>query len=180
MGRKLRSLKAQARVALALLTCERMIPALMRFSADTGMDASIFRNGLDQAWLGLDDRRPVTELSKLIAMMQSRVPDTENYDHELTSFALNASVAVIEAAELIIDKRLEHLLEVSNLAQETAAFVAQEEAAKRGILLSLVDIYAHPSMRSELSRQIADAEFLQKLTDIPAKEELLSVRRGLG
>jgi len=41
-------------VALALLFCERMVPALNKFAKETGFDSSVYREHLDDAWRNPD------------------------------------------------------------------------------------------------------------------------------
>ncbi|MGC7950670.1 hypothetical protein, partial [Bacillus sp. II_CA] len=52
-------------------------------------------------------------------------PDTEEFDHPLTSAALNAALSIAATISLISDGGESHVVEAASLARDTAALYAQ-------------------------------------------------------
>src|SRR6266496_2960729 len=85
------ALSAKKQLAFALLVFERMLPSLIAFSKDTGFDASCYLRAKEAVWAALQNGPVDQELNR--ACIQ-RAPDTEDFSHELTSYALNAALAI--------------------------------------------------------------------------------------
>jgi uncharacterized protein YjaG (DUF416 family) len=91
------SLSPKKQLAFALLVFERMLPSLVAFSKGTGFDDSCYLQAKDAAWAALENA-PVDE--SLNVECRRGAPDTEEYRHELTSFALDAALAMSDTWSL--------------------------------------------------------------------------------
>lgn len=166
------SLKKQ--LAFALLVFERMLPSLIAFSKDTDVDCSCYLSARDTAWSALRDGAVDEGLNQ--ACLRN-APDTEEFSHELTSYALNAALAMSEILEFAVDGHEEHIAQVSTLARDSVSLyvgslepsiITTPEKGRR--------IAAHPLMQQEQRREDEDIEFLSGLTDQFDKNMIASLK----
>src|SRR5690349_954304 len=99
------AMPAAARLAFAACLCERMLPAFKAFSDATGWgDPRVLRSCIDIVWrqahaLAQDAYAIPPEVRSLISACDAQAPDTEDFDHPLTSPALDASNVVAESLD---------------------------------------------------------------------------------
>ena len=160
----LSSLSYKKQLAFGLLVFERMLPALEEFSDATGFDKTCYLQARKLAWdvLGGCANAPTESLALRCA---KAAPDTEEYTHEVTSYALNAALAISEILEFIVDNRAEHIEYVSSLAMDSVDLFLNSSGPP---VLPRSDnmIAGHPLMRRELQQQKDDIEFLSKLDNL--------------
>jgi uncharacterized protein YjaG (DUF416 family) len=72
-------LSKRKQVALALLLCERMVPALNKFAKETGFDSSVYREHLDDGWHSLDQGTSSSNYGEAAKRCLDHAPDTEDY-----------------------------------------------------------------------------------------------------
>jgi uncharacterized protein YjaG (DUF416 family) len=168
------TLSRKKQLAFALLVFERMLPSLVAFSKDTGFDDSCYLRAKDAAWATLQNGPVNRSLSE--ACLKG-TPDTEDYSHELISYALNAALAMNDIMEFTQDGSANHITNVSTLAGDSLYLY----------LSSLVDsivsfpeedslIASHPLMQEEHRREVADIRFLASLPEHLSDETILSLR----
>jgi hypothetical protein len=87
-------LPKEKQVALALLFCKRMVPALNKFAKDGGFDCSVYRERLDDAWRSLDQGTSSSNYGEAAKQCLDHAPDTENFIHPLMLAVLNAALSV--------------------------------------------------------------------------------------
>ena len=152
-----------------LLLCERAIPALRKFGVDTGFDISPSLKCLEIGWNFLGDIPLLTRYDELAESVLKSAPDTEDFVHELTSAALNATLCVSCLMRFLSDRTLDSASEAAKLASDTVDLYVQR--AEPTILPE--NIINHPLMQRELSCQADDLDELRSLT-MDSGEELLS------
>jgi hypothetical protein len=157
------SLSPKKQLAFALLVFERMLPSLIAFSKETGFDDSCYLQAKDAAWAALQDGAVDQTLNQ--ACIKS-APDTEQFTHELTSYALNAALAMSDMVEFTLDIRADHIMYVLTLVRDSIhlylsnldpAVVSSPERDSR--------IASHPLMQLEQQREEDDIKFLSGLPD---------------
>lgn len=151
------------RFAFALLLCERMVPALEEFARDTGFDSSFYRDGLNGAWQYLEKEGGSSNYSEIAEQCLNHAPDTEEFNHPLTSAALNAALSIAAAISLLADDDVNHVVEAAGLARDTAALYAQTIETTPPRSLGFEEIMKHPLVQCELRQQAEDLKFLQAL-----------------
>jgi uncharacterized protein len=154
------------RTAFAAACAERLLPNYAAFAAETGWgDTRRLRAALDAVWRHLGDPGGVaaSELRAHYAAVDEAIPDTEDFDTPLVSFALDAGVAVLSATAACYDPDPAHAASASEAATDTLDMFIQEslDLDASGPELEAV-IAAHPLMQRERARQ---AEDLQTLAD---------------
>jgi len=160
----------------ALLLCERMMSSLDRFSNDTGFDGIIYREFLDDVWLHLAGNGNLTSYREAAEECLDRAPDTAEFDHPLTSAALNAALSVGATMSFLVDYDVDHVIEAAGLARDTVALYAQSIETTPPRSLGFKEIMEHPLVQQELRQQAEDLEFLESLsTDVP-QELILLIR----
>jgi uncharacterized protein YjaG (DUF416 family) len=168
LRQKLESLSKGKQLVFALLLSERMIPALDKFSSDTNFDSSIYHGGLDSAWAYLAGEVDISSYVEMAEESLAHAPDTEEFDHPLTSAALNAALSLAAVMSFLADHDVAHVVEAAGLARDTAALYAQSVAATPPHSLGFKETMRHPIVQQELQRQAEDLKFLESLpTDIP-------------
>lgn len=168
------SLSPKKQLAFALLVFERMLPSLIAFSKDTGFDDFCYLQAKDAAWGALENA-PVDE--SLNVACRRGAPDTEEYQHELTSFALDAALAMSDIIEFTQDGCADHIESVSTRAGESVylylnglddSVVIPPENVSR--------LASHPLMQEEHRREEADIRFLADLPEQFSHETILSLK----
>ncbi|WP_263419238.1 YjaG family protein [Terriglobus albidus] len=171
-------LSRKKQLAFALLIFERMLPSLFAFSKDTGFNASCYVQAKDAAWATLQNSTVHRSISE--ACLRG-VPDTEDYSHELTSFALNAALAANDIISFTKDGRAEHITSVSALAGDSL-YLYLSDLEGSGVSSTEEDswIVSHALMREENRRQEADIEFLAGLPEPLSDEAIISLKVRAG
>jgi uncharacterized protein len=169
------TLSRKQQLAFALLVFERMLPSLVTFSKDTGFEDACYLEAKEAAWNTLQNG-PV-DRSIINACLRS-VPDTEDYSHELTSYALNAALAVNEIIEFTQDGRGEHITNVSNLAGDSLyLYLISLEDSVVSSPEEDISIFSHSLMQEEYRREEADISFVASLPEQLSEEAILSLRK---
>ena len=167
-------LSPKKQLAFALLLFERMLPSLIAFSKDTGFDDSCYLRARDAVWSALQNGAVDQALNQ--ACIRS-APDTEEFSHELTSYALNAALAMSDVVEFTLDSSPDHIANVSTLAHDSLylylsslkpSVVSSPEKKSR--------IASHPLMQQELRREEEDIKYLLGLPDHFANETVSALR----
>jgi uncharacterized protein len=145
-----------------------MTPALSQFANETSFKTSIYQECLDRAWRHLAGTANLCNYGELAEECLDDAPDTEEFDHPLTSAALNAAIAVGAMMSFLADSNVDHIVEAAALARDTAALYAQSLDAIAPRSLSFSEIMEHSLVQQELRQQAEDLKFLESLpTDVP-------------
>jgi hypothetical protein len=154
-------------LAFSLLIFERMLPRMVAFCKDTGVECACCLQAKDVAWSDMEaGRRRPNLYQSLNESCLKNAPDTEDFTHEMTSDALDAFITMIHIMEFMLDGRFDHIAGVSALATDSVdgyladlepGFVMTKEIEDR--------IASHPLMLQELQRQKDDIKFLTALPD---------------
>lgn len=174
----LASLSPKKQLAFALLVFERMLPSLIAFSKGTGFDSSMYLRARDAAWSALEHERDFRVDQSLNEACLNNAPDTEMFSHELTSYALNAALAISDTLEFIEDRRADHISYVSTLATDSVDLYLSS-LSPSGVSLPKEDgeIREHPLMQAEVHRQEDDIRFLSELPDWFDSNTVAAVRK---
>jgi uncharacterized protein YjaG (DUF416 family) len=157
------ALSPKKQLAFALLVFERMLPSLIAFSKDTGFDDSCYLRAKDAAWAALQNS--AVDLALNEACIRS-APDTEKFSHELTSYALNAALAISDIVEFTLDGRANHIAHVSTLARDSVYLYLS--GVEQSVISSSEEdsrIAGHPLVHQEQRREEEDIRFLCGLPD---------------
>ncbi len=151
-------------LAFALLMTERMLPSLIDFSRETGFDCSCNLEGLKAVWSALQKGTVDSSLARECA---SNAPDTEIYSHKLTSYALNAALAIAEMMEFTADSCEDHITQIQALIRDSIyLYLGRSEGSESPGADVEVEIDKDPLWVKEVDRQEEDAEFLLNLSEL--------------
>ena len=159
----LAALSKRAQGAFALLIFERMLPSLSAFSTDANFDASCYLRARHAVWAALEGIQLDRELTENCIR---NAPDTEDFSHELTSYALNAALAMSDIAEFVLDGRTDHIDSVMSLARDSLSLYLS--SLEPSIVSSPEEnsrIASHPLMQQEQRQEEEDIRFLSELPD---------------
>jgi len=155
------ALPPNKQLAFALLIFERMLPSLIAFSEDARFDVSSCLQAREAAWAWLLNGAVDQGLSQ--ACLRS-APDTDEFSRPMTSYALNAALAMSDIVEFTQDRRTDHIACVLTLVRDSLhlylsglepSLVSSPEKDRR--------IAQHPLMKQEQRREEGDIEFLSGL-----------------
>jgi hypothetical protein len=162
-------------LAFVLLVFERMLPSLIAFSKDTGFDDSCYLRAKDAAWAALQNGAVDPALNQACL---SGAPDTEEFSNELTSFALNAALAMSDILEFAWDARADHIVYILTLVRDSLhLYLGSLEPSIKSSPEKDARIASHSLMQQEQRREREDIEFLSELPD-RFDEETISVLRA--
>jgi uncharacterized protein YjaG (DUF416 family) len=163
LKQRLDSLSKEKQLGFVLLLCERLMPALHIFASETGFNDSIYRECVHVAWQYLSGTTSLLNSGELADNCLNAAPDTERFEHPLTSAALNAALSVRAVTRFLSDHDVKHVLEVAGLARDDAALHAQSIEATPPYSLDFEEIIKHPLVQQELRRQADDLQFMESL-----------------
>jgi len=173
----LSSLPWKRQLAFSLLVLERLLPSPIAFSKDTHLDVSSYLAARDYVWTALGGIPDLSRGRSLNDACLRDAPDTEKFSHDLTSFALDAALAVSDILEFIADGRLDHTLSVSTHATDSVyLFVSGPGSSSSLPPGRAVEIEKHPLVQGELRRQEEDFKFLSGLPDAFNSETISLLR----
>jgi uncharacterized protein YjaG (DUF416 family) len=162
----LSTLSWKKQLSFALLVFERMMPSLTAFSKDTGFDAACYLKARDAAWAALLSPEDGNIDQSLNEACLRSAPDTEAFSHELTSYALNAALAMSDILEFMLDSRTDHITYISGLAIDSVhLYLSSLGSSVVSSLEKDRETARHPLLRKEQHRQAEDVRFLSALPD---------------
>ncbi len=157
------ALPPRKQLAFALLVFERMLPSLIAFSKATGFDCYCYLRAQDAAWGALQDGSVSRDLDEDCLR---EAPDTEEFSHELTSYALNAALAISDILEFILESDTDHIAHVLTRAQDSIyLYLSGLEPSVTSSPKKDRKIAAHPLMKQEQIREQEDILFLTRLPE---------------
>ena len=131
---------------------------------------------LEIGWNSLGNLSRDTSYKLLAERVFESAPDTEDFRHELTSAALDATLCIGSLMSFVSDRNLDHAIESAGLMRDTVDLYVQKDLYAQEIILTILmeeNIISHPLMQRELSSQADDLNQLRSLTTDNA-DELLS------
>ena len=165
----LSALSMPRQVGFMLLLCERAMPPLRKFSVDTGFDMSLSLECLDIGWNSLGNLSRETSYKLLAERVYESAPDTEDFRHDLTSAALDATLCIGSLMSFVSDRNFDNVVQSATWMCDTVhLYVGTIDPT-----ILFENIINHPLMQRELSSQADDLNQLRSLTTDNA-EELLS------
>jgi|CXWL01.1.fsa_nt_gi uncharacterized protein YjaG (DUF416 family) len=154
------------RVAMCLMCCHRLAPLYLQFStAENWGGPETLRQVRELAgnWLVGDTSIPAALRSKIDAV----IPDTEDFDSVFVSHALNAGTAHADLLDLLLDDKLELVLQVLQDCYDSVDFYVQEHLdseCKGGVTEQ--QIMSHAAMRAEVSWQFGAIQAVKGNADL--------------
>jgi len=183
---RLNNLEFKKQLIFAYLTCERLYPNYVLFSANFQFgDSSILRTAIDFVLSCiLNDSIDNPLANKFLLAVEKNTPDTEDFDTIFVSSALDACTSVAEALDFLLDKQYSRLKDISTVAIDSVHMYIQE-------LESLdfntdkdfqIKIDSHPLMQREVAIQTGIINYLstRKSIDLEDINTLLSLQENNG
>jgi uncharacterized protein YjaG (DUF416 family) len=139
---QLDTLSYQKQVDLALTVCKKLYPDYMKFvEVHQWGDADLLMKAItlcERGQTGLVDK---VAIEKMLPKVDAITPDMDDCGDEISSYGLNASAAVYETLQFLIDKDKAHIYNIGNYLTDTIDFRIQEERD-----LTEAEIAKHPMM----------------------------------
>jgi uncharacterized protein YjaG (DUF416 family) len=154
------------RVALCLMCCHRLAPLYLQFStAENWGDPETLRQVRELAGNWLVDNRSIPD--SLHSQMDMAIPDTEDFGNALGSYGLNTSAAHADLLDLLLDDKLELVLQVLLDCYDSVDFYVQEQLDPecKGRVTEQ-QIMSHAAMRAEVSWQFGAIQALKGNTGL--------------
>jgi uncharacterized protein YjaG (DUF416 family) len=140
------------RILFGLDICKRLLPDYKDFElkdkwgdSDTLIKAISFVDKIEN-----NESVDLEKLDLLINMVDKVIPDTEDFSDWNVSFALNASVSVLELLSYIKDKDYKHIMTISTLMTDNIDFKLQMKNNN----ISDKEIDNHPMLIDEFKYQL--------------------------
>lgn len=167
---KLKELDFTKQLAFAYLTCERLYPNYVYFSKKYEFgNPGILRIAIDFLYSKLFDKMTdKVKINSIIKKVDKNMPEPAHYDTILASSALDASAAIIESLNFLVDKQTSRLDDISTMATDTADMYIQdvENLDYNTDKHFQQKIDTHPLMIKEISMQKGIISYLAKIKNI--------------
>jgi hypothetical protein len=102
-------------------------------------DPDVLLNAIKLCQLYIKNETKIASLENILPIVDNAMPDTEDFPN--ASYALNASATVYETLQFLIDKDLNHILNIGTYLTDTVDFKIQENES-----LTDFQINNHPIM----------------------------------
>lgn len=127
--RELITLSEKGRILFGALTTERLYPNYIHFEKMVGWgDHSKLQGAISllYEYLLREDLVAVSEIQDAINEVDFVTPHTDDFPGITTSFALDACTSVHSTLSYILDKNIEHIIDVAIYARDTVDMYIQE------------------------------------------------------
>ncbi len=176
LRQRLCALPIPKQLAFMLLFCERMMPQRLAFARSTGFGIGIYRECLDRGWLFLVGRREPGGYESWAKICVDNSPDTEDFQHSLTSAALDATLSIADLMSFLSDSNIDHIIEAAGWARDTAFMYVEGTEHYDSTKVGLEQIDHYPMVQRELRRQLEDLKFVESLSEGINHEALTALR----
>ena len=123
---KVDSLSSEKQFDLAISICKKLFPDYQQFYLENNWgDPDLLLDSVKMCELSKIQEVSVHSVKEMLPKVDKIIPDTE--DFEDGSYALNASAAVYEALEFLVDKDKQHVLNIGTYLTDTIDSKIQEE-----------------------------------------------------
>lgn len=126
LRQRLSRLSIPKQLAFMLLLCERMLPALEAFSADTNRPYSVCKECVGKGWMHLTGSLAADGYQELSKACREVAPDTEDFGHHpLTSAAGDAALSIANLVEFLSTHDVDQIVNAAALAYDTVDMYLQ-------------------------------------------------------
>ena len=142
LKRQISSQHYDSKLKFAVLICQKLFPDYQVFcNTHQWGNSELLFDGIIVCQRTIDNLLDSNDVKELIAKINLIIPDTNDFEITQVSYALNASLAIYETLEFIIDKEDSHIYNIANYYTDTIDFKIQDECG-----LTQEDIKNHPRM----------------------------------
>lgn len=169
----------KARLAFGLSCAERLYPNYLAFHEEQQWgNPEAIRKALDLGWQVLDgESLERSELIKTAGMVDSIIPDADDFCTILVSSAMDAAIAAKRILQFTDNHDVESIAEIASLCRDTIdMYVSGRGSELFETVMSSEQIMIHPLMQEELRRQREDALELVSPTTSPLATNTLRKR----
>jgi uncharacterized protein YjaG (DUF416 family) len=126
----------------AVLICKKLYFDYQNFTeVEKWGDANLLMDAINLCQQSIENSINAEEVEALLPKIDLITPDMDDFGNEPGSYALNASAAVYETLQFIIDKDKTHIYNIGTYYTDTIDFKIQEDKD-----LSELEIENHPLM----------------------------------
>ncbi|TXI12815.1 MAG: DUF416 family protein [Rhizobium sp.] len=153
---KLHGLSFLQRIAFSASCSERLFSNYIAFVNEANWgEPHVLRKALDTVWENLETGTiSPRDLSGLIEECDEVIPDTEDFETPMVSYALDAGTAVVGTLQLWESGDLMRAVEIAGFARDTVYMALSVQG------LDDTEMERHPWMIRELAKQEADIRIL--------------------
>ncbi|MDR6193288.1 DUF416 family protein [Siphonobacter sp. SORGH_AS_0500] len=171
IGLLLTSLTQQGKLAFAYSVVVRMQPQYQVFYDREGWgDPAVIKASLRAIHDNLVGTRSITHIDLLLDQLEAVIPDLDEHESYLASYAMDAGCAIHSALEYLLKSQDEQIINVAILGRDTVDMYVQElrDLSPNDPALEekiATDLY----MVNEVGRQLSSLQRLQGVTDLDEK-----------
>lgn len=170
----LTSLTQQGKLAFTYSIAARMEPQYMAFYNSEGWgDPAVVKASLDAIRDKVIGITSTIHLEPLLERLEAVIPDVDEHESSLASYAMDAGCAIHEALRYLLESQDEQAISVATFSRDTVDMYVQElhDLSPNDPALE-EKIATDPYMVNEVNRQLTSLRQLQGVTVID--EELLN------
>lgn len=163
LAKKLSSLKIEQQLAFAASCCERLMGVYNEFLREAEIQTNELERVLSLVWSFLIDGQSLDSvLENQKKKVYALIPDSDDYETDLTGHAQHACISVFYLLELIGDSSLSDKVDgIAAFVVDSVDWIIQDSfEAIRASEYTEEQIEMHPLMQKELNHQEADITLL--------------------
>jgi len=165
LRKRIEELSCSHKIVFLLSCAERLAPNYAAFTRHHSWgDFTVLLKALDFGWRYLyGEKLKRNEIEICLAQCEQQAPDTNEFDSEFVSPALDAAVCCSLLLKFLLYCEPELVIEGASLARDTVDMYVQEIDVMTPLDVDREQkILRHPMMRRELERQRKDLDFLER------------------
>jgi uncharacterized protein YjaG (DUF416 family) len=118
----------QYQLEFAITICKRLYPEYLKFfELYKWGNPEFLLEGIKLCELSSNADSNIDQIKSFLPKLYSVIPHMDDFGDEIGSYALNASAAVHETLEYILDKDRTHIFNIANYFTDTIDFKIQED-----------------------------------------------------
>jgi uncharacterized protein YjaG (DUF416 family) len=122
------SLSFEKQIELGLHICKRLFPDYVAFHvAHNWGNYDLLLDSINLADKAMAEEFDKAAIESLIAKIETVIPDIDDFGDELSGYALNASAAVGELLQFLIDRDPEHIYNIGTYLTDNIDIKIQEK-----------------------------------------------------
>ncbi|GAA3919744.1 DUF416 family protein [Chitinophaga oryziterrae] len=166
----LSELNFQKQLVFAYLTCARLYPNYVYFSAKYNFGSpDILEKSINYIHQNIFQHKiDIPTIKNFLEELDKATPYPENYDTVLVSASLDACNVIFETLNFLVDKDVKRLSDISTMATDTADMYIQEidDLDFNTDKDFQLKIDRHPIMKREIAMQQGIITYLSQITEL--------------
>ena len=164
LAKRLEELTFEQQLVFAASCCQRLMKIYDHFISEVSTEVNELREIMSTIWCHIEKRQFINSLKDLINKTYRLIPDSEEYDSDLTGHAQHACISVYYLLKVMDNSdSKEKIVNIAELIIDSVDWIVQDdfEAKDTNEIITEDLIQNHILMQKEISQQEHDLNVLE-------------------